>query len=150
MKISVKRLRENARMPHRGSEQAAGYDLYACIDAPVTIAPHTTAMIGAGLAIAVPDGYFGAVAARSGLASKQGLRPANCVGICDSDYRGEYTVAMHNDSDIERTVYPDDRIAQLLILPYLSAEFDEVAELDETERGTGGFGSTGLRQCSPL
>lgn len=143
MKISVKKLRENAHLPHRGSNQAAGYDLYACIDAPVVIAPHTTAMIGTGLSIAVPEGYFGAVAARSGLASKQGLRPANCLGVCDSDYRGEYTVAMHNDSDHERVVEPEERIAQLLILPYLSAEFEETEELNETERSTGGFGSTG-------
>ena len=130
-------------MPTAGSQYAAGYYLYACIDAPVTIAPHTTEKIGTGLAVAVPEGYFGAVFARSGLASKQGLRPANCVGVCDSDYRGEYTVAIHNDSETTQTVAPGDRIAQLVILPYMTAEFEEADELSATERGAGGFGSTG-------
>lgn len=143
MKVSVKILKENARLPHRGSAQAAGYDLYACLDEPVSIAPHETKMISTGLSIAIPEGYFGAVAARSGLAAKQGLRPANCVGICDSDYRGEYTVAIHNDSEFPREIQPDDRIAQLIVIPYLSVEFEETEELDETERGSGGFGSTG-------
>ena len=105
MLINVKKLRENATLPTRGSAQAAGYDLYACIDGgSVTIAPHSTEKIGTGLAIAVPDGYFGAIFARSGLAAKQGLRPANCVGVADSDYRGEYIVALHNDTDEPRTV----------------------------------------------
>lgn len=143
MKIQIKKLRENAKLPSRGSSAAAGYDLYACLDAPVTIQAHATAMIGTGLSLAVPEGYFGAVVARSGLASRQGLRPANCIGVCDSDYRGEYIVALHNDSEEERTVSPGDRIAQLVILPYLSAEFEECDELDATERGSGGFGSTG-------
>ena len=142
MKIQIKKLRENAQMPTRGSAAAAGYDLYACIDEAVVIAPHTTAKIGTGLSVAVPEGYFGAVFARSGLASKQGLRPANCVGVCDADYRGEYIVALHNDSDEERTVMPGDRIAQLVIMPFLPAEFEEVDELTETQRGAGGFGST--------
>lgn len=144
MKIQIKKLRENAQMPTRGSAAAAGYDLYACIDEAVVIAPHTTAKIGTGLSVAVPEGYFGAVFARSGLASKQGLRPANCVGVCDADYRGEYIVALHNDSDEERTVMPGDRIAQLVIMPFLPAEFEEVDELTETQRGAGGFGSTGV------
>lgn len=143
MKIKVKRLKENAKLPHHGSKYAAGYDLYACIDAPVSIAPHETQMIGTGLCVEIPEGYFGAVAARSGLASKQGLRPANCVGICDSDYRGEYTVAIHNDSEFVREIAPGDRIAQLIVIPFLPAEFEEVDELDESERGVGGFGSTG-------
>ena len=143
MLIKIKKLRPEARIPTSGSAYAAGYDLYACIDAPITIAPHTTAMIGTGLSIAVPEGYFGAVFARSGLASKQSLRPANCVGVCDSDYRGEYTVALHNDGETERVIENADRIAQLVVIPYLSVEFDVVDELDETERGAGGFGSTG-------
>ena len=98
---------------------------------------------GTGLALAIPAGYFGGVFARSGLASKQGLRPANCVGVIDADYRGECTVALHNDTDAPRTVAPGDRIAQLVILPFLAAEFAEADALDETDRGAGGFGSTG-------
>lgn len=143
MIIRIKKLRENALVPSRGSAYAAGYDLYAAIDAPVTIAPHCTAMVGTGLSVEIPEGYFGAVFARSGLASKHGLRPANCVGVCDSDYRGEYTVALHNDSDEERTVQPGDRIAQLVVIPHLSVDFEEAEELSDTQRGAGGFGSTG-------
>ena len=145
MHIQIRKLRESARIPHRGSTFAAGYDLYA---APadgeaIEIQPHTTAMVGTGLAVAIPEGYFGGVFARSGLASRQGLRPANCVGVIDADYRGECTVAVHNDTDETRTIQPGDRIAQLVILPFLAAEFDETDTLPETERGTGGFGSTG-------
>ena len=143
MKIQIKKLRENAKLPMRGSQAAAGYDLYACTDGPVIIKAHETAMIGTGLSAAIPEGYFGAVLARSGLASREGLRPANCIGVCDSDYRGEIIVALHNDSEKERTVSPGDRIAQLVILPFLSADFEECDELDKTERGSGGFGSTG-------
>lgn len=144
MEIKVKKLKENAVLPGRGSAAAAGYDLYACLDTEsVEIAPHTTVKIGTGLAIAVPDGYFGAIFARSGLAAKEGLRPANCVGVADSDYRGEYIVALHNDGEVVRTVKNGDRIAQLVVMPYLAVEFNEVAELDETQRGAGGFGSTG-------
>ncbi len=141
--VNVKKLNENATLPTSGSERAAGYDLYACVDGTVAIAPHTTAKIGTGLAIAVPDGYFGAIFARSGLATKQGLRPANCVGVCDSDYRGEYIIALHNDSDEERIVENGDRIAQLVVMPYLAVTFVETEELSQTERGAGGFGSTG-------
>ena len=143
MKIKIKKLNDRARIPTRGSVSAAGYDLYACLEKSISIAPHCTAMIGTGLSIAVPDGYFGAVFARSGLASKRQLRPANCVGVCDSDYRGEYIVALHNDGETERFIENGERIAQLVVIPYLSVEFDEVSELDETERGAGGFGSTG-------
>lgn len=143
MKIEIKKLNENAVIPTRGSEQAAGYDLYAAIDAPIVIPPHETIKIGTGLAIAVPNGYFGAIFARSGLAAKQGLRPANCVGVADSDYRGEYIVALHNDTDKERTIEPKERIAQLVVMPYLAVEFEEKDELSETARGAGGFGSTG-------
>ena len=143
MKIQIQKLREGARIPTRGSEQAAGYDLYACLDHAVEIAPGGSAKIGTGLAIAVPDGYFGAIVARSGLAAKEGLRPANCVGVADSDYRGEYMVVLHNDSDKVRVVTPDERIAQLVVMPYLAVEFEPVQALEETARGTGGFGSTG-------
>lgn len=143
MKIQIQKLRENAILPTRGSALAAGYDLYACLDTDVQIAPGKTEKIGTGLAIAVPEGYFGAIFARSGLAAKEGLRPANCVGVADSDYRGEYIVALHNDSDVVRTVTSGERIAQLVVMPFLSVEFEEKESLDTTERGAGGFGSTG-------
>jgi len=144
MNIKIKKLKENAVIPTRGSEKAAGYDLYACFEGEcLTIPAHSTVKVGTGLAIAVPDGYFGAIFARSGLATKQGLRPANCVGVADSDYRGEYIVALHNDTDEDKVIAKAERIAQLVVMPFLSVEFDEVDELDETERGAGGFGSTG-------
>ncbi len=143
MKIKIKKLRENAVVPTRGSQQAAGYDLYAAIDETVTVHPHATEKIGTGLAVAVPEGYFGAIFARSGLATKQGLRPANCVGVADSDYRGEYIVALHNDTEEARVIEPGERIAQLVVMPYLAVDFEEADELDETGRGAGGFGSTG-------
>lgn len=141
--IKVKKLKEDAIIPTKGSKYAAGYDLYACINEPITIKPHTTKKIGTGLSIAVPEGYFGAIVARSGIATKRGLAPANKIGVCDSDYRGEYIIALHNDTDQEQTINPHERIAQLIVLPYLAVEFVEVDELDETERGEGGFGSTG-------
>ena len=137
MKVNIKRLTETAQIPTRQHEGDAGYDLYADIQEPITIEPHT------GIAIEIPETYFGAVFARSGLASKQGLRPANCVGVCDSRYRGEYMVALHNDFDIARIICPGDRIAQLIVMPCLNVEFNEVDELFDTERGDDGFGSTG-------
>lgn len=143
MRVNIKKLSENAIIPTRGSSYAAGYDLYACINDTITINPHTTVKIGTGLAVEIPSGYFGAVFARSGLATKKGLRPANSVGVCDSDYRGEYIVALHNDSDEVCKVVPGERIAQLVVLPYLEVEFCEAKELTLTERGDGGFGSTG-------
>ena len=143
MLIRVKKLDPRAVLPTAGSRYAAGYDLYACLDSPVEIAPHSTQKIPTGLSIEVPEGYFGAIFARSGLATKQGLRPSNCVGVCDSDYRGEYIIALHNDSEEPRLISPGDRVAQLVILPYLSAEFQECDQLSDTERGAGGFGSTG-------
>ena len=143
MKIAVKKLREGAALPTRGSASAAGYDLRACIEESVIITPGATAMVGTGLSIAVPEGYFGAVFARSGLAAKQGLRPANCVGVIDSDYRGECMVALYNDSGEERTVRHGDRVAQLILLPFLPMEFEETDTLPDTARGAGGFGSTG-------
>ena len=143
-RIQVKKLDSRAVLPTSGSAFAAGCDLYSCLDADVTILPGETAKIGTGLALALPEGTFGAVFARSGLAAKQGLRPANCVGVCDSDYRGEYIVALHNDSGEPRIVRHGERIAQLVLLPYLPMRFEEVSELPETERGGGGFGSTGI------
>lgn len=143
--ISVQRLREDAKLPTLGSKGAAGCDLYACLDGDgcVTIPPHHTVKVGTGLALALPEGTFGAIFARSGLASKEGLRPANCVGVVDCDYRGECIVALHNDSNEGRTVRTGDRIAQLVLLPYLPMEFCETEELPQTDRGIAGFGSTG-------
>ena len=143
--VSIKLLREGAKLPVRGSASAAGYDLYACLDGDqeLTIPPHSTAMLPPGLAFALPEGTFGAVVARSGLASKQGLRPANCLGVIDSDSRGECCGALQNDSSEERTVRHGDRVAQLVLLPFLPMEFEEVDELPATVRGEGGFGSTG-------
>ena len=143
MKINIKKLNEDAIIPTRGSSQAAGYDLYACTSTPIVIAPHQTVKIGTGLAFELPDGYFGAIFARSGLATKNGLRPSNGVGVCDSDYRAEYIVALHNDTNEPQIINPMERIAQLVVMPYLPVEFNEVDELSETERGEGGFGSTG-------
>ena len=143
MNVQIKKLRPDAVIPLRGSEKAAGYDLSACIDGDVVIPPHGTVKIGTGLSLSLPDGTFGAIFARSGLAAKSGLRPANCVGVCDSDYRGEYIVALHNDGDAPQTVHPGDRIAQLVLLPFLPIEFTETDDLSETARGDGGFGSTG-------
>lgn len=141
--IKVKRLSKTSTLPTRGSAAAAGYDLYASLDEPVEIAPHTTIKIPTDLAFELPDGTFAAIFARSGLATKEGLRPANCVGVCDSDYRGNYIVALHNDTDETKLISPGDRIAQMVLLPYIPMLFEEVNELDETERGEGGFGSTG-------
>lgn len=144
--IPVKKLKKDAKLPLAGSRQAAGYDLYACTGAQRTlIAPHTSVLIGTGIACAIPEGYFGAVFARSGLAAKKGLRPANCVGVVDSDYRGEIMVALHNDTEEERCVEEGERIAQLVVMPCLSVSFIQKDELDETERGEGGFGHTGRR-----
>ena len=143
MEVKVKKLKENAIIPTRGSQESAGYDLYACCDDVIIIDPHNTVKIGTGLSIQPPKGYFGAIFARSGLATKQGLRPANCTGVCDQDYLGEYIVALHNDSNYPEVINPTDRIAQLIFLPYQNVDFNEVDELGNTERGDGGFGSTG-------
>ena len=141
--IEVKKLREDAILPTRGSAYSAGYDLYAAINEPITIAPHKTEKIGTGLAFALPEETFVAIFARSGLATKEGLRQANCVGVCDSDYRGEYIVALHNDSEEIRTIKPQERIAQMILMATNPMNFIEVNELSETDRGEGGFGSTG-------
>ncbi len=143
MNINIIKLNENAKLPERGSDFAAGYDLFANISDDIIIAPHETKMIGTGLAMEIPEGYFGGVFARSGLSSKEGLRPANCTGVVDADYRGEVKVALHNDSEVSRTITPDEKIAQLVVIPFLSVDFNLVSELSDTVRGAGGFGSTG-------
>lgn len=143
MNIKIKKLNENAIIPTRGSEYAAGVDLYACIDKPIEIQPHETVKIGTGLAMELPDGYFGAIVARSGLATKQGLALANKFAVIDNDYRGEFIIPLHNHSTSPQTVIPNERVAQLVIMPYLLVEFIEVDELTDTERGSGGFGHTG-------
>ena len=145
MNIKYKVLNELAKVPTRGSEYAAGYDLYAATDEPMNILAHTTQLVKTGLAFELPDGYFGAIFARSGLASKKGLRPANCVGVVDSDYRGEVMVALHNDTDSDVAIDANERIAQLVLIPYINMTFEEVEELDATTRGEGGFGSTGSK-----
>ena len=150
MKINIKKLTETAILPERGSSYAAGYDLFADVKEVVEIMPHTTAMIPTGLAMEIPEGYFGGIFARSGLASKESLRPANCVGVVDADYRGEVKVALHNDGDVVRTITPGQKVAQLVVVPFLSVEFDEVAELSETVRGAGGFGSTGKQDIEGI
>ena len=149
MKINIKKLTTTAKIPTRGSEYAAGYDLYADITKELVIEPHETAKIGTGLSIEIPDGYFGAVFARSGLAAKQALRPANCVGVCDSDYRGEYIVALHNDGTQARTINPGDRIAQLVVMPYLAVEFNEVSELSTLRRERSDISNRIRRPKSP-
>ena len=141
--INVKKLRDDAIIPTQGSKYAAGYDLYAAIDTPITIKSGETVKIGTGLAFELPEGFFAGIFARSGLATKQGLRPANCVGVVDCDYRGEVIVAIHNDSNRDAVIAPGDRIAQMILLPYQSMEFIEVSDLSETDRGDGGFGSSG-------
>ena len=141
--IAVKKLRAGAKMPTFGSEEAAGADLYACLDEEVTVAPGQTVFIPTGLAMAMPKGYVGLVYARSGLACKQDLAPANKVGVIDSDYRGEFMIALRNHGKETRTVHHGDRVAQLVITPVLHPLYREEDSLDETARGTGGFGSTG-------
>ena len=143
MEISVKRLRESAKMPTFGTDQAAGADLYACLDRDVELSPGQTAFIPTGLSMAIPEGYVGLVFARSGLACKSDLAPANKVGVIDSDYRGEFLVALHNHGSQIRTVSGGERIAQLLIVPVAHPCYREAETLPETQRGTGGFGSTG-------
>ncbi len=143
--VNVKKLNDKATLPTYGSEFAAGSDLYACMDAPITIMAGKTRFINTGLAMEVPVGFAGLIYARSGLACKKGLAPANKVGVVDSDYRGEIMVALHNHSNEDITVEHGERIAQLVITPYLTAIFNETDELNDTVRGEGGFGSTGQK-----
>jgi dUTP pyrophosphatase len=142
--VKYKKLKSIAHEPTRGSAAAAGYDLYAAVKTDVKVPAHSTVKVGTGLAFELPQNTFAAIFARSGLATKQGLRPANCVGICDSDYRGEYIVAVHNDSEEPRTIVSGDRIAQMILSPYYEMNFTESEDLSKTKRGDGGFGSTGI------
>lgn len=139
------KLREGARVPTYGSDAAAGADLYAAIDESVTLAPGETRLIPHGLAMAIPRGYAGFIYARSGLATKRGLAPANKVGVVDADYRGELMTPIHNHGSVPAVIEPGERVAQLVIAPVMHAEFEMSDSLDETERGSGGFGSTGTR-----
>ena len=141
--MNIKKLNENATIPTYGSEFAAGADLYACLEADVTIAPSKTVLIHTGIAMEIPEGLVGLIYARSGLASKKGLAPANKVGVIDSDYRGEIMVALHNHGDKPQTISHGERIAQMMITPVVQAQVELADELDDTDRGAGGFGSTG-------
>lgn len=151
MDINIKKLKDDYIIPTKGSKYSAGIDLYANhiseqdTRTKIAIKPGETLKIGTGIAIEIPNGYFGAVFARSGLATKYGVRPSNCVGVIDSDYRGEIVVALHNDSNQSVTISKGDRIAQMVLIPYLDCEFIQVNELSDTERGDGGFGSTGIK-----
>ena len=143
MQIPVKKLKNNAILPTYGSKEAAGADLYACLEASVQIEPGKTVFVPTGIAMEIPKGYAGLAYARSGLACKQDLAPANKVGVIDSDYRGEFMIALHNHGSEVRTISHGDRIAQLVITPVYTPGFREVEELSDTQRGAGGFGSTG-------
>ena len=143
--INIKKMNPRAVIPAQGTQGAAGYDLCACVEAPVTIYPGETVMIPTGLAMEIPLGIAGLIFARSGLATQRGLAPANKVGVIDADYRGELMVSLYNHSGEVRTVNDGDRIAQMVITPYLTADFQPADELDDTARGSGGFGSTGSK-----
>ena len=146
MRIHCKKLHENAILPTRGTALAAGVDLYALLpdgQESAAVPPQGKYLFPTGIAVEIPEGYVGLVFARSGIATKRQLAPANCVGVIDADYRGECTVALHNDTDAPRTVAPGERIAQLVITPCLDIEIEETDELSETLRGAAGFGSTG-------
>ena len=143
MLVKVKKLSENAKLPTYGSEFSAGADLYAATDVSINIPAGETLFIGTGIAVEIPEGYVGLVYARSGLACKSGLAPANKVGVIDSDYRGEIKVALYNHSKEARTIAAGERIAQLVVTPFLKCDYEEAEELSDTSRGEGGFGSTG-------
>lgn len=144
-KVRIKTLTDTAQIPKRGTARSAGYDLYANTTEEIKIEPHTTVPIGTGLAMELPEGYFGAIFARSGLAIKRGLGLANSVGVVDEDYRGEFIVALHNFSNETQFVAPGERIAQLILMEYTPMNFELVESLSDTDRGTGGFGSTGTK-----
>ncbi len=145
IKVDIKKLHENAIIPTYGTEFSAGADIYALLDEPVTIAPGETKLIHTGLAFAIPEGFVGLNFARSGMATKRGLAPANKVGVIDSDYRGEVMVALYNQGNVPQTVEHGDRVAQMVFVPYYAADFALKDELDDTARGSGGFGSTGVK-----
>ncbi len=144
MKLFFKKLNKNSHTPTYGSPYSAGADLYS-VDEAVTLAPGESRLFHTGIAVEIPVGYVGLVYARSGLATKKGLAPANKVGVIDADYRGEIMVCLHNHSDKEQTVDAGERIAQMVITPFLTCEYEETDELSETVRGDGGFGSTGTK-----
>lgn len=144
--VKILKLKEDSKIPTRGSSQAAGYDLYALLDTEsISIMPHETVKIGTGIAIELPELTFLGIFARSGIATKEGLRPANCVGVVDSDYRGEIIVSIHNDSNEIRKITNYERIAQAVVLPYISVDFELADSLNTTKRGDNGFGSTGVK-----
>ena len=145
MKIAVKKVMPNGKLPTYGSEYSAGADLYALLEEPCVIAPGETVLLHTGIAMEIPEGYGGFIYARSGLGVKKGLAPANKVGVIDSDYRGEIRVALHNHGSQPQTVENGERVAQLVIAPFLKAQFEECENLEGTERGDGGFGSTGRK-----
>lgn len=145
VKVNIKRLDENAVLPSYASESAAGADIYALCENEISIAPGETVFVRTGFALEIPEGYAGLIYARSGLACKKGVAPANKVGVVDSDYRGEVMVALYNHSSSVQTISGGERIAQLVITPFLKAEFNETSQLSDTARGSGGFGSTGTK-----
>ena len=145
MKLNFKKLDPRATVPTYGSDLAAGADLRAVLDTPVTIKPAESVLIHTGIAVAIPAGYVGLVYARSGIACKRGIAPSNKVGVIDADYRGEIMVSLHNHGTTDQTIEPNERIAQMVITPFLHCEYEEVSDLDDTERGDGGFGSTGRK-----
>ena len=145
MEIKIKKLSEDAVIPTYGSEYSAGADLYALTDEPIVIEPGKTVLVHTGISIEIPEGYGGFIYARSGLSTKRGLAPANKVGVIDADYRGELMVSLYNQSGVTQTVESKERIAQLVIAPFLKAEYEEADELCDTARGAGGFGSTGTK-----
>ena len=145
MKVNIKKLNENAILPTYGSEFSAGADLYACMEEPLTIEAGKTWLVHTGIAMEIPEGYVGLIYARSGLATKRGLAPANKVGVIDSDYRGEIMVALYNQGETAQIIEQGERIAQIVLTPYLRAEFETAEELSDTARGAGGFGSTGRK-----
>ncbi len=144
-KVRIKKLNEKAVIPTYGSPFSAGADLYACEENTVSIAPHETVLVHTGLSFEIPEGFAGFIHARSGLATKKGLAPANKVGVIDADYRGEVMVSLHNHTNTPQTVEPGERVAQMVIAPFLKADFELSEELSDTERGEGGFGSTGTK-----
>lgn len=145
IRLKIKKLLPEAKLPAYGSANAAGADLYALSEHDIRIGANETAVVHTGIALEIPEGYVGLIFARSGLAAKKGLAPANKVGVIDSDYRGEIRVALHNHSKYMQNVEPYERVAQLVVVPYVCAEFEETDELSDTDRGEGGFGSTGRK-----
>lgn len=143
MKVYFKKLDSRATIPTYGTDLSAGADLRAVLDAPVTIKPGESVLIHTGITTAIPEGFVGLVYARSGIACKRGLAPSNKVGVIDADYRGEIMVSLHNHGTTEQTIDPDERIAQMVVTPFIHCEYEETDNLDDTERGAGGFGSTG-------